>query len=242
MFTFVRGWDFKKSELKPWLKKEWKIPPKANDGFVWRMEEILEVYKRPYDPQRPVICFDESSKQQIQEVINSLPMKPGKAYRYDSEYKRNGVSNLFMIFEPLRGKRYVKVTDQRTKKDWAKCIKYIADELYPHVEKITVVMDNLNTHSPASLYANFAPEEARRLTEKVEIEYTPKHGSWLNMAEIEFSALSRQCLKERIGTQEELIKEVKAWEGERNSREVKCNWQFRTEDARIKLKSLYPVL
>jgi transposase len=242
LLTFICGIDFKKSELKPWLKKEWKIPPRASDEFVWRMEAILEIYKRPYDPRHPVICFDESSKQQIQDVINSIPMKPGTPCRYDSEYMRNGVSNLFMIFEPLSGKRYVKVTNQRTKKDWAECIKYVADELYPDLEKITIVMDNLNTHSPASLYANFTPEEARRLTEKVEIEYTPKHGSWLNMAEIEFSALSRQCLRRRIGTQEELIEEVKAWEEERNAREVKCDWQFRTEDARIKLRKLYPVL
>lgn len=205
------------------------------------MEEILEVYKRPYDPTHPVLCFDESSKQQIQGIIESLPMRPGIAYRYDSEYKRNGVSNLFMIFEPLGGKRYVRITDQRTKKDWAECIRYIADELYPDVEKLTIVMDNLNTHSPASLYGTFPPEEARRLTEKVKIEYTPKHGSWLNMAEIEFSALSRQCLKRRIGTREELIKEVEAWEKERNTQKVKCNWQFKTEDARIKLKRLYPI-
>jgi hypothetical protein len=206
------------------------------------MEEILEIYKRPYDPKHPVICFDESSKQQIQEVIDELPMIAGINCRFDSEYKRNGVSNLFMIFEPLAGKRYVKVTDQRTKKDWAECIRFIADELYPHVDTLTIVMDNLNTHTPASLYANFSPEEARRLTEKVKIEYTPKHGSWLNMAEIEFSALSRQCLKRRIGTQDELIKEIKAWEEDRNLRRVICDWQFRTEDARIKLKNLYPVL
>jgi hypothetical protein len=234
-------WEyFKKNELKPWLKKEWKIPPKANDEFVWRMEAILEIYKKPYDPGHPVLCLDESSKQQIQEVIDSLAMVPGIPCRFDSEYKRNGVSNLFMIFEPLRGKRFVRVTEQRTKKDWAECIKYVADELYPDVKTITIVMDNLNTHSPASLYSNFSPEEARRLTEKVRIEYTPKHGSWLNMAEIEFSALSRQCLKGRIGTQTELTVRVKAWEEERNSLKVKCNWQFTTEDARIKLRSLYP--
>lgn len=206
------------------------------------MEQILDIYKRPYDKRFPVLCFDESSKQQIQEVIGSLPMKPGEPIRYDSEYERNGVSNLFMIFEPLVGKRHVKVTDQRTKKDWAECIKLIVDELYPQAEKITIVMDNLNTHSPASLYAKYEAPEAKRIAERIAIEYTPKHGSWLNMAEIEFSALSRQCLRERIGEQEELIKEVRAWEEERNSREVKCNWQFRTEDARIKLRSLYPAL
>lgn len=222
------------------MKKEWKIPPKANDEFVWRMEEVLGIYKKPYNPAHPVICFDESSKQQIQEVIDSLPMVPGIPTRFDSEYKRNGVSNLFMIFEPLRGKRFVLVTDQRTKKDWAESIKYIVDVLYPDVDVITIVMDNLNTHTPASLYSHFPPEEARRITEKIRIEYTPKHGSWLNMAEIEFSALSRQCLNARIGTQVELIKRVKVWEIERNALSVRCNWQFTTEQARIKLRSLYP--
>jgi len=167
-------------------------------------------------------------------------MESGKPERYDSEYKRNGVSNLFMIFEPFGGKRHVQVTEQRTKKDWADCMKMIVDELYPRAKKITIVMDNLNTHTPASLYGKFAPEEARRITEKLDIQYTPKHGSWLNMAEIEFSALSRQCLNRRIGTTEELVHEIQAWERERNMVGVKCNWRFRTEDARIKLKKLYP--
>ncbi len=204
------------------------------------MEEVLEIYKREYDPEHPLLCFDESSKQQIQEVIESLPMEPGKPMRYDSEYKRNGVSNLFMIFEPFKGTRHVQVTEQRTKKDWADCMKMIVDELYPNAKKITIVMDNLNTHTPASLYGKFAPEEARRITEKLDIQYTPKHGSWLNMAEIEFSALSRQCLNRRIGSKEELIQEIRAWEKERNTAGIKCEWRFRTEDARIKLKKLYP--
>lgn len=242
MFSHFCREYFKKNELKPWLKKEWKIPPKKNDEFVWRMEEILDIYKKPYDVNHPVICFDESSKQQVQDVIESLPVKPGTPYRYDSEYKRNGVSNLFMIFEPLAGKRYVQVTDRRTKRDWANCIKYLVDVLYPDAETIIIVMDNLNTHSPASLYSQFSPAEARRLTQRLKIEYTPKHGSWLNMAEIEFSALSRQCLRKRIGTQEDLIREVKAWEEVRNNKEIRCEWQFKTEDARIKLKSLYPSL
>jgi hypothetical protein len=206
------------------------------------MEEVLEIYKREYDPEHPVLCFDESSKQQIQEVIESMPMAPGKPERYDSEYKRNGVSNLFMIFEPFGGKRYIQVTEQRTKKDWADCMKMVVDELYPDAKKITIVMDNLNTHTPASLYGRFAPEEARRIAEKLDIQYTPKHGSWLNMAEIEFSVLSRQCLNRRIGTVEELIEEIRAWESERNELGVKCNWRFKTEDARIKLKKLYPVI
>ncbi len=195
-----------------------------------------------YDPERPLLCFDESSKQQIQEVMDSLPMEPGKPLRYDSEYKRNGVSNLFMIFEPLGGKRHVQVTEQRTKKEWAECMKMIVDELYPDAKKITIVMDNLNTHTPASLYGRFSPEEARRITEKLDIQYTPKHGSWLNMAEIEFSALSRQCLNRRIGSMGELVEEVRAWEKIRNGAKVKCDWQFRTENARVKLKKLYPTI
>jgi hypothetical protein len=206
------------------------------------MEEVLEIYKMEYDPERPLLCFDESSKQQIQEVMDSLPMEPGKPLRYDSEYKRNGVSNLFMIFEPLGGKRHVQVTEQRTKKEWAECMKMIVDELYPDAKKITIVMDNLNTHTPASLYGRFSPEEARRITEKLDIQYTPKHGSWLNMAEIEFSALSRQCLNRRIGSMGELVEEVRAWEKIRNGAKVKCDWQFRTENARVKLKKLYPTI
>ena len=205
------------------------------------MEEVLEIYKRPYDPERPLICFDESNKQQIQELIESLPMEPGKPMRFDSEYERKGVSNLFMIFEPFAGKRHVRVTERRTKKDWAECMKMIVDELYPDAKKITIVMDNLNTHTPASLYSRFSPEEARRISEKLDIQYTPKHGSWLNMAEIEFSALSRQCLNRRIGTVEELVTEIRAWEKDRNAADVKCNWQFKTEDARVKLKKLYPI-
>jgi hypothetical protein len=206
------------------------------------MEEVLEIYKREYDSEHPLLCFDESSKQQIQEVIESLPMKPGKPERYDSEYQRNGVSNLFMIFEPFEGKRHVEVTEQRTKKDWAHCMKMIVDELYPNAKKITIVMDNLNTHTPASLYGSFDPAEARRIADKLDIQYTPKHGSWLNMAEIEFSALSRQCLNRRIGSVEELTREIKAWEKGRNEVRVRCNWRFKTEDARIKLKKLYPVI
>lgn len=206
------------------------------------MEEVLEIYKREYDPEHPLLCFDESSKQQIQEVIESLPMEPGKPKRYDGEYERNGVSNLFMIFEPLGGKRHVHVTEQRTKKDWAECMKMIVDKLYPDVKKITIVMDNLNTHTLASLYGVYPPSEARRIAEKIEIQYTPKHGSWLNMAEIEFSALSRQCLNRRIGSKEEIEQEIEAWEKARNEAGVKCNWRFRTEDARIKLKKLYPTI
>lgn len=204
------------------------------------MEEILEIYQREYSREYPLLCFDESSKQQIQDVIESLPMEPGKPLRFDSEYERKGTSNLFMIFEPFEGKRYVHVTKQRTKRDWAECMRMIVDELYPNAKKITIVMDNLNTHSPASLYGRFSPTEARRIASKLDIQYTPKHGSWLNMAEIEFSALSRQCLNRRIGSKEQLLKEIRAWEKDRNAATVKCTWRFKTEDARIKLKKLYP--
>lgn len=206
------------------------------------MEAILDIYKRPYNPLNPVICFDESSKQQIQDLIDELAMKPGEIARFDSEYERKGVSNLFMIFEPLRGKRWVKITERRTKVDWAECMRFIVDELYPGVDKITIVMDNLNTHSPASLYTRYDPATAKKITDKLDIQYTPKHGSWLNMAEIEFSALSRQCLNRRIGTREKLTKEVKAWEEARNKESIGCNWQFTMDDARVKLKKLYPTL
>jgi len=202
----------------------------------------LDIYKRGYNPLNPVICFDESSKQQIQDVVDALPVKSGKVAKFDSEYERNGVSNLFMIFEPLKGKRHVKVTDRRTKIDWAECMKYIVDELHPNALKITVVMDNLNTHTPASLYLRFEAATAKRIADKLDIQYTPKHGSWLNMAEIEFSALSRQCLNRRIPTQEKLMEEVKAWERARNHAAIRCDWQFTTRDARIKLRNLYPTL
>jgi hypothetical protein len=206
------------------------------------MEAVLDIYQKPYNPLNPVVCFDESSKQQIQEVIDALPLKPGQILRYDSEYERKGVSNLFMIFEPLRGRRWVKVTDRRTKVDWAECMRFIVDELYPEALKITIVMDNLNTHSPASLYTRFEPREAKRIADRLDIQHTPKHGSWLNMAEIEFSALSRQCLNRRIATQTMLQEEIKAWEEERNRMQIGCNWQFTTEQARVKLKKLYPTI
>lgn len=224
------------------MKKEWKISRGTSDEFVWRMEAVLDVYKKSYNPLNPVVCFDESSKQQIQEIIDELPLRPGEVIKYDSEYQRNGVSNIFMMFEPLKGIRRVKVTDRRTKIDWAECMRFLVEEIYPEALKITVVMDNLNTHSPASLYACFDPAIAKKISDRLDIQYTPKHGSWLNMAEIEFSALSRQCLNRRIPTQEKLIQEIAVWELERNKAKIGCDWQFRTEDARIKLKKLYPVV
>ena len=204
------------------------------------MEDVLEVYKRPYDPQRPLICMDEMPKQLLTDTRETLPVQPGKAERFDYEYKRGGVADVFMLFEPLAGKRHIEITDQRRRIEWAEAMRIVADELYPDAEKIVVVLDNLNTHVLAAFYLTFAPCEARRLIERFEFHYTPKHGSWLNMAEIELSALVRQCLDRRIPDKDSLIREVKAWEDQRNSEVVKVHWQFTTADARIKLKNLYP--
>lgn len=204
------------------------------------MEDILDVYKLPYDPKKPLVCMDESSKQQVKEVRAPIPMKEGQPERYDNEYERNGVSNLFMFFAPLEGWRHVEVTDRRTAVDWAVQIKQLVDVHYPKAEAIRLVMDNLNTHTPASLYQAFEPAEARRIASKLEIHYTPKHGSWLNMAEIELSILSRQCLDRRIPDQETLRKEVCAWEATRNQHHEKMEWRFTNEEARVKLKKLYP--
>lgn len=204
------------------------------------MEDVLDVYKQPYDPKRPQICFDERPKQLVAEVRTALPGYPGWLARYDYEYKRNGVANLFVIFEPLAGKRHVKVTERRTKKDWAVCMRQMVDEIYSDAEQLVLVMDNLNTHTKASLYEAFEPAEAKRIADKLEIHYTPKHGSWLNMAEIEISVLSRQCLAERMGNMKRLAREAVAWAEQRNAKEAKVNWRFTTIDARIKLKKLYP--
>lgn len=204
------------------------------------MEDVLEVYKRPLNDQRPLLCMDEMPKQLLSETREPFPVRPGKPARQDYEYQRGGVADLFMIFEPLVGKRYIEITDQRRREDWARVMQKVSDELYPQAEKIVVVMDNLNTHTPAAFYQVFEPKEARRLVERFEFHYTPKHGSWLNMAEIELSALVRQCLDRRIPDKETLIREVKAWQDQRNAEVVKVHWQFTTADARIKLKSLYP--
>lgn len=206
------------------------------------MENVLDVYKRPYDPDYPVVCMDESSKQQIIEIRDPLPAVSGKPQRYDSEYERNGVSNMFIFFEPLEGRRNINVTDTRTAKDWAVQIKKLTDKDYPNAKKIILIMDNLNTHTGASLYRTFSPEEAHRILERLEIHYTPKHGSWLNMAEIEFSILSKQCLDRRIPNQKKLKKEISAWVKKRNSISTPMKWRFTTKDARIKLKKLYPTI
>ena len=204
------------------------------------MEDVLEVYKRPYDPRRPVVCLDETSQQLIGEIRTPVAGGPGRVAHYDSEYVRKGVANLFMVFEPLAGRRDVEVTERRTQKDYAECLRKLSDEVYPDTEVIVLVQDNLNTHSPASLYEAFTPAEAQRLTARFEWHYTPKHGSWLDMAEIELGILGRQCLSRRIEDIETLRKETRAWEKSRDEAEVKVNWQFTAADARTKLKSLYP--
>lgn len=218
------------------------LAQEANADYVCAMEDVLEVYTRPYDPDRPVVCLDESNKQLVADVTPPLPMQPGQAARQDYEYERCGTANLFMVFEPLAGQRHLKVTDQRTSADLAMVLRDLADVTYAAAEKIVLVMDNLNTHKLAVLYQVYPPEEARRLCERFEIHYTPKHASWLNMAETELSVLSRQCLDRRIADQELLKREVAAWQEKRNQAQVKVDWQFTTADARIKLKRLYPKL
>lgn len=217
----------------------WVIPPKASAGFVADMEDVLAVYQRPYQASRPVVCLDETPTQLVGEVREPLPAEPGQVERYDSVYARNGVASLFMVFEPLAGWREVHVAGSRTRKDFAQIVRGLVDGRYRAADKIVLVMDQLNTHSTASLYEAFAPEEARRIAERLEIHHTPKHGSWLDMAEIELSALARD-LPERIGTRADLVRHVAAWTRRRNQDCVKVNWQFTTADARIKLRKLYP--
>lgn len=206
------------------------------------MEDVLDVYQRPYNPKCPVVCMDETNKQMVKETRVPIGVEPGKPARIDFEYERNGVCNVFMAFEPLAGKRRVKITDYRKREDWAQFIKELVDEDYPEAEKIILVMDNLNTHSGTSLYETFPPEEAKRILDRLEIHYTPTHGSWLNMAEIELSHLSRQCLDRRIPDKSTFTRELTAWASIRNQEKAAVNWQFTTNDARIKLKKLYPVL
>jgi len=229
-----------KNELKPWQNKEWCIP-EANAEFVCHMEDVLDVYEHPYDEKYPVICLDESNKQLTKEIRCALPMEPGQVERFDTEYERNGTANIFLACEPLAGKRYIKITDARKKTDFAEFIKELV-ERYPHANKIRLVMDNLNTHNGSSLYERFTPAEAKRILNKLEIHYTPKHGSWLNMAEIELSHLSRQCLDRRIPDKETFIRETTAWCKERNESNAVVDWQFTTADARVTLKRLCPVL
>lgn len=219
----------------------WCIPPKASAEFVCHMEDVLNVYHRPYDPSRPVVCLDETSKQLIGEVREPLPPAPGRVERYDSVYVRNGVSNLFLAFEPLAGWRHVEATATRARRDWANFVRDLVDGRYREAEKVVLVMDQLNTHSVASLYEALAPAEAERVASRLEVHHTPKHGSWLNMAEVELSALGRD-LPDRVGERPELVEHVSAWEGRRNGDGVKADWQFTTADARVKLRKLYPTI
>jgi hypothetical protein len=224
------------------LKEQWCIPPEANADFVWHMEDVLDVYTRPYDPRRPQVCLDETSRQLLAETRPAQPTTPGHPAREDYEYVRAGVCNLFLVTEPLRGWRHVLVSDQRTRLDWAECVRQLVDVYYPDAEVIVLVQDNLNTHTPASLYEAFPPAEAKRLAARLEIHYTPKHGSWLNMAEIELSVLAEQCLDRRLADRATLEQEVAAWEQQRNAAQRGIHWRFTTADARIKLRPLYPVI
>jgi len=216
------------------MVKGWVIPPQQNSRFVASMELVLDVYKRPYNKAKPVVCMDESPKQLISETA------PGFDKKYDYEYARCGTCNVFMVNEPLAGKRHVKITNRKTKNDWAILVREVSDELYPDAEIITLVMDNLNTHTAAALYETFEPAEAKRIWDRFEFIYTPKHGSWLNMAEIELNVLTKQCLNRRIDNRDTIEREVKAWQNNRNNKDAKINWQFTAKDARIKLHRLYP--
>jgi hypothetical protein len=217
------------------------IPPARNADFVAGMEMVLDVYKRPYDERFPLVCMDESPRQLIRETRTAIPQAAGRPERHDYEYERCGTCNIFMASEPLTGQRMVKLTEHRRKSDWALFIREIAQR-YEKAEKITLVMDNLNTHVPGSLYETFPPEEAKALWDRFEFVYTPKHGSWLNMAEIELNVLTGQCLKERIDNRDTMAKKVAQWQAHRNNRNATINWQFTTAKARIKLRRLYPTI
>jgi DDE superfamily endonuclease len=224
------------------LKEQYCLPEAPSGEFVYHMEDVLEVYTRPYDPRRPQVCLDETSVQLVGETRTPVPMTSGQPARYDYEYARNGVSAVFMLTEPLRGWREVVVGDHRTAVDFAHVIQHLVDVHFSDVEQIVLVMDQLNTHTPGSLYEAFPPAEAKRLANKLEIHYTPKHGSWLDMAETELSVLTRQCLDRRIPDQDTLISEVTAWMHDRNVKQTDIDWRFTTADARIKLKRLYPAI
>jgi hypothetical protein len=220
----------------------WCIPPQEDARFVASMEDVLEVYERPYHEQRPVVCLDEAAKQILGEVRELLPMQPRQEARFDNEYERRGTCALFLLFEPLVSWREVLVKARRTSLDYADVVRYLCDEKYPDVEKIVLVQDNLNTHGVWSLYQAFEPQEAQRLARRIEWHYTPRHGSWLNMAEIELSVLARQCLEQRMESQENIKVQVQAWQERRNAQQVKVEWRLGVQDARCKLKRLYPKL
>jgi len=221
------------------LESKRVIPPEQSSEFVSNMEHVLDIYKLPYDEYYPVVCMDESPKQLIEQVA-STPIKRGQEARLDYKYIRHGMVNIFMANEPLRGKRLVEITEYKTKKDWAKFVERIADQMYPQAKKIRLVMDNFKTHDASAFYETFVPEEAKRLRDRFEFIYTPKHGSWLNMAEIELHVLNGQCLNRYIATMEKITTEVEAWQIQRNNKNAKINWQFTNDQARIKLKRLYP--
>nr|WP_294565136.1 IS630 family transposase [uncultured Rhodopila sp.] len=236
------GRVLKKTFLKPHLKEQWVIPPAANAAFVAAMEDVLTVYTLARDQDCPLVCLDETSKQLTRETRTPKPMRRGQPARVDYEYERNGTANLFMLFAPLEGWRHVEVTDHRTAVDYAHILKDLSDRHFPSARRIRLVQDNLNTHTIAALYEAFPPAEARRIAERFELHYTPKHGSWLNMAESELGVLASQCLDRRIPDKECLGREVTAWQTHRNLHHAKANWQFTTADARIKLRRLYPSL
>lgn len=224
------------------MKKEWCIPPEHNAEFVYKMEDVLEIYKRPYDKDYPVICMDESNKQHEKKKIESIPAKPGQVEKFDTSYEKNGVSNIFLSFEPLTGKRWINIAERRTRIDWARHIQELVEVHYPEAKKILLVMDNLNIHTGAALYDLLEPAHARKIIERLEFHYTPKHGSWLNMAEIELSHLFRQCLNQRLSDIDAVRAAVEPWMLERNKHTYVINWQFTVDDARTKLQRLYPTI
>jgi hypothetical protein len=234
--------DPQKNELKPWLKAQWCIPPDASGEFVWHMEDVLDVYRQPYDPRFPQVCLDEASKQLVGETRTPVPARPGHAARVDYEYARRGTAALFLACEPPTGWRHVWVDERRTRVDWAHVIKDLVDVYFPDAERLRLVMDQLNTHTPGSLYEAFPPPEAKRLADKLELHYTPKHGSWPNIAEIELSVLARQCLDQRIDALAVLRAAAAAWEARRNAARTPVDWRFTAADARVKLKHLYPAV
>ena len=220
----------------------WCLPKGASGEFVWRMEDILSVYQRPFDPDQPLVCLDEGRKQLVGEVREPWPTAPGRPERYDAQYVRRGVASLFLAIEPLTGRIEVQVRERQTARDFADVVRHLVDEVYPDARRITLVLDNLVTHSPGALYQAFAPDEAKRIAERLDIHHTPKHGSWLNIAEIGLSILSRQCLRRRIASMAKLKTEVAAWQERHNTDLAPVDWRFTTDDARVKLKRLYPAL
>ena len=230
----------KKNDIRPWIIEVWCLPPEANAAFVWRMEDVIATYQLPYDPQYPVVCFDEACKQLFGEVRPPQPAAPGRPARQDYEYERKGVCHQLVVCEPLRGWRHVRVTERRTRKDYAECLRELVDVHYPDATKIRLVQDNLNTHDGASLYEAFQPDEARRILGKLEFHYTPKHGSWLNLAESEISIMNSQCLDRRLESVAAIAQQVAPWEESRNATRIRVHWTFTVEAARQKLKKLYP--